>query len=136
MVRFSLPPDEFLNIGLRLGGNWSEKSLDRTCQKTKEERLGEFFFVSKETMSELFEAIQDPLLGDSCIEKPNPIDFLAGLYFLKMYPKKSGQAGFAGCAEKDGLKKAWRYVKAFQALKPQKVSTTKRQHSIYDVTLF
>jgi hypothetical protein len=127
MVRFSFPPDDFMKIGLELGGNWSEKSLGRTCDKTKKERLAEFFFVSKETMSELFEAIQDPSLGECCIAKPNPLDFLAGLYFLKMYPKKSGQAGFAGCTEKAGLEKAWKYVRAFQALKEQKVR--KKKHT-------
>ena len=76
---------------------------------------------SKETMSELFEAIQDPSLGEHRIKKPNPSDFLAGLYFLKIYPKKSGQAGFAGRTEKTGLENAWKYVRAFQALKEQKV---------------
>ena len=122
MVRFSLPPDEFMVIGLDLGGNWSKKALGRTCERTKEERLAEFFFVSKETMAELFEAIQDKSLGQFCIKKPKPIDFLAALYFLKMYPKKSGQAGFSGYTEKTGLKKAWKYVHAFQALKDKKVS--------------
>ena len=69
----------------------------------------------------MFEAIQNPELGECRIEEPQPRELLAALHFFLKYPTKIAQAAFLGTSEKPALEKAWRYVRAFQALKKEKI---------------
>jgi hypothetical protein len=120
LIEFS--KKDFLKLGIALGGNWSDEQVKRmglTC------KLGHFtdrFYADPKTMKEIFRDIQHPDLGEHCIKKPDPIDFLGAFHFLKKYPTKRTQAGFVACSDKFGLVKAWRYVRAIQALKEKKIN--------------
>jgi hypothetical protein len=120
IIRFS--SEEFFELGVRFSGRWSEETLEKTCNATKEERLTDHLYASSKTITEIYRDIQSPDLGEFQIKKPDPVDFLAAFHFLKKHPTKSRQAGFIGCTEKAALVKAWRYLRAFQKLKEKKVS--------------
>lgn len=108
---------EFCKIGLKFAGNWSDDCINALSHATTIRRMYDFFGASPKTISKLYRDVQDPVICAAPIAKPNPLDLLGGLYFLKKYPTKIAQAGFVGCCEKTGLAKAWRYVEAIQSLK-------------------
>ena len=95
-IKFS--KKDFLKLGIALAGNWSDEQVKRmglTC------KLGHFtdrFYADPKTMKEIFRDIQHPDLGEHCIKKPDPIDFLGAFHFLKKYPTKQTQAGFVACS--------------------------------------
>jgi DNA polymerase III alpha subunit len=118
VLRFS--KNEFAELGLKVGSNWSHQTIEKSSYKMN--RLKDFYFASPRTMREMFRDIQHADLGKFQINNPTPRDFLAAFYFLKKYPTKISQAAYLEVTEKYGLKKAWRYVYAIQALKEKKVS--------------
>ena len=111
----------FNELGLMLGGNWSDSTISNMSCKARTAYFVDFFYVSPRTATDVYRDIQHPDLGENQIKKPDPRAFLGGLYFLKKYPSKKAQAGFIGCSEKYGLPKAWKYVEAIQALKEKKI---------------
>ena len=104
-----------------LGGNWSDSTISNMSCKDRTAYFVDFFYVLPRTAAEVYRDIQHPDLGENQIKKPDPREFLGGLYFLKKYPSKKAQAGFIGSSEKYGLPKAWKYVEALQALKEKKI---------------
>ena len=119
MVKFS--KKDFLHLGISLGGHWSQDQVHRMSKTAKKDYFKSFYFASPLTMKEIFEDIQHPDLGQDQIAMPDPTDFMSAFYFLKQYPKKVEQGGFLGLSGKHGLAKAWKYVRAIQALKVKKI---------------
>eukprot|EP00980_Cylindrotheca_fusiformis_P026122 scaffold15422_cov39-Cylindrotheca_fusiformis.AAC.1 len=104
-----------------MGGNWSDSQIQRMSMKDKEGHFRDRFYAHPRTFREMYRDIQHPDLGERCIKKPNARDFLSAFYFLKVYPTEKSLAGFNGCSNKHGLVKAWKYLRAIQALKGKKI---------------
>lgn len=79
------------------------------------------FYASPKTLKQIFRDIQHPDLNEHRIPEPDLQQFLSTFYFLKKYPTKESQAGFAALSGKHSLLIAWKYVKAIQALKEKKI---------------
>lgn len=119
VVKFS--KSAFLALSTTLAGNWKDEKVCRMGHSAQLEIFNDRFYASPKTIKQIFRDIQHPGLGKHCIQKPDPRIFLSAFYFLKKYPTKSEQGGFAGLSGKHGLKKAWKYVFAIQALKEKKI---------------
>ena len=120
-MTISLSREEFLQLGVTLGGNWSNIQVERMSSRTRKEKFLDFFYASPKTIKQIFRDIQHQDLGENRIEKPDPCDFLGAFYFLKKYPTKQSQAGFLACSARVALPKAWQYVRAIQALKEKTI---------------
>lgn len=119
IIKFS--EKDFLQLGLTLGGHWSDEYIAAMGARAIKDHFQDRFYAHPKTITGIFHDIQHEDLGINAIITPDPIDFLGAFYFLKKYPTKLSQSGFLGCSEKYGLVKAWRYVRAIQALKEKKI---------------
>ena len=116
-----LSKEEFKILALQLAG-WPKTTIDRTCEKTNNGHMKDFCYVGPKTIVDVFEDIQDPLLGEFAIQKPNPAHLIHALYFLKKYPTSHEFAArVQDGTEKTVMSRAWRYIRAIQALKEQKI---------------
>ena len=114
------PIDDFATLGLLLAG-YSENTITKTCDATNDDRLKDFCYAGAKTFCNLYDDIQDPLLGEFQIARPNPSHLIFALYFLKKYPTAHDLASRCGGTEKTVLTRVWRYIKAIQALKDKKI---------------
>jgi hypothetical protein len=112
--------DELRLLALHLAG-FDGETIARTNRAMNDLRLKDFCYAGTATIHNLLRDIQDPALGKFCIQKPNPSHLLYALYFLKKYPTAHALAGKCNQTEKTVLDRAWRYVRAIQALKERKI---------------
>eukprot|EP00980_Cylindrotheca_fusiformis_P021719 scaffold8546_cov73-Cylindrotheca_fusiformis.AAC.2 len=85
---------QFLELGIIMGGNWSDSQIQQMSMKDKEGHFRDRFYAHPRTFREMYRDIQHPDLGERCIKKPNAWDFLSAFYFLKVYPTEKSLAGF------------------------------------------
>ena len=116
MIRY-IPKEQFEILALQLAGYNNNNRGGETSK-----RLKDFCYASTKTLEDLYRDIQNPELGEFQIKNPNPVDLIHTLYFLKKYPTAHEFSGRSGAGtEKTVLNKAWRYIRAFQALKERKI---------------
>ena len=72
----------------------------------------------------IFDDFQSTTIEAACINKPNVLHFLVGLYFLRVYQTETLMAGTFKIDEKSVQKYAQKYVLVIQALKGKKVSAS------------
>ena len=122
----------FESLALQLAG-YSPETINKTCKATNADRLSDFCYAGTKTLKELFNDIQDPLLGEFQIKKPNPSHLVHALYFLKKYPTTHELAGRCGDGtEKTVINRAWRYIRAIQALKEKKIEWIFNENSSHE----
>ena len=89
--------------------------------ETNLERFKDSYYATPKTLHDIFIDIQSPDLGEKRIKNPNSGDFLLAMRFLKKYPTKYDLSAISDTTEKTALLRVWKYVKAIQALKEEKV---------------
>lgn len=112
--------EEISMLGLSHAG-FSDEIINKSNKTTNDKRLKDFCYAGSKTISDLLKDIDDPLLGEFRIANPNPSYLIHALYFLKKYPTGHEFAGRCGGTEKTVLVRAWRYIRAIQALKEKKI---------------
>ena len=111
----------WLNLGLEIVGFCPGRQ--NICLKTKLECFRTHFGVSPETLQAIFIDMQTTKITTACIPKPDAFYFLMAFHWLKIYPTEAQCAATFKCDEKTIHGKVWKYVRAIQALKGQKVRT-------------
>ena len=119
-MRFEISEKDFFNLGLIKAGH-SFKKIQRTCMETNLKRFKDSYYATPKTLHDIFIDIQSPDLGEKRIKNPNSGDFLLAMRFLKKYPTKYDLSAISDTTEKTALLRVWKYVKAIQALKEEKV---------------
>ena len=72
---------EFLHLGLILAG-FTERTIERTNEKTNLERFRGRFYANPETCHGIFNDLQRPDIEDSYTRKPNPKCVLLALNYV------------------------------------------------------
>lgn len=109
---------QFETIGLELAG-FTRARQERTIQRTNRERFRSWYGISPQACSALFEDLQ---AAPARVAKANCRFFLMALNWLKNYRSEAELAGQFNMDEKTARKHIWMYARAFQALKPEKIS--------------
>ena len=112
---------EFESLALQLAG-FSNETIEKSSKATNANRFKDFCYAGGSTLNSIFEDIQHPNLGENRVKNPSPVDLIHALYFLKKYPTAHEFAGRCGNGtEKTVINRAWKYIRAFQALKRKKI---------------
>ena len=114
-----LSADEILQLGLDAVGFDVRRQRNAN---TNMMRFSAFFGAGPKSSFEILSDLGTTVNINARISNPNPIDFLMAMNWLKTYKTEAELAGLFKVDEKTSREKAWKYVKAIQALKHQKVS--------------
>jgi hypothetical protein len=116
----SIDPADWLRLGLESVG------FSSTRQKGHREMNVECFLAhfgaSPETCSAIFVDLQTTHIATARIAKPDILYLLMAINWLKTYPTEAQMAGIFKVDEMTVRTHVWKYVRAIQALKGQKVS--------------
>lgn len=115
----SISPADWLHLGLDLVGFRSTRQVCR--HEMNVERYMANFGASPETCSAIFLDLQTTHIPTARIDKPNVQYLLMAINWLKTYRTESQMAGTFKVDEKTVRNQVWKYVRAIQALKGQKV---------------
>jgi hypothetical protein len=115
----SISPADWLHLGLEVTGF---NSIRQACRdEMKVERFRAHFGASPETCSAIFVDLQTTHIATARIAKPDVLYLLMAINWLKTYQTESQMAGTFKVDEKTVRTHIWKYVRAIQALKGQKV---------------
>lgn len=132
MVIFHFAEDQITLLGLQLAG-FTTRTIATTNAATNEKRLKDFCYAGSKSITQILNDVQDDSLGEFKIAKPNPSHLIWALYFLKKYPTAHDFSARCGDGtEKTVLTRAWRYVRAIQALKERKIQWIFGEEDVFD----
>jgi hypothetical protein len=114
------PVDTILTLGLLQVG-FTQRRLDRTVEKTKQDRFVAAFGVSPLTVHALLHDLATTAVVAARIHNPKLLHLSMALYWLKNNMTHSTMAGIFDCDEKTVRKYVWLYVTAIQAMKQEKI---------------
>jgi hypothetical protein len=119
MAAINVLPADFLAIGLEWAGFDASRQNGR--HETNVRRFVAFYGAYPETCSAIFTDFQTTQIFAARIPKPSVLNFLMTLFFLKRYNTEDVIAGTFKVDEKTARKWVWKYIRAMQALKAEKV---------------
>ena len=123
MALVRLSEDEILLLGLESVG-FDERRQQNTCDATNMTRFYASFGAGPKSCIQILESFQKTEVAAASIKNPNITYFFMTLNWMKTYKTETEMAGLFKTDEKRARERIWKYVKAIQALKSQKVSFT------------
>lgn len=113
---------EVLVRGL-LKARFTLRRIKRAKAKTNRERFESHYGVTCTIAVRVFHDLQQTAFDDARVDgsEINLDHFLMALYFLKLYPKEAQIEALFDLSPKWARMKIWRYAKAIQALKQEKI---------------
>jgi hypothetical protein len=126
---------DWLSLGLEIVGFCPRRQ--NVCLKTKLERFRAHFGVSPETHQAIYVDLQTTEIATARIPAPDAFYFLMAFHWLKVYPTEAQSSAIFKCDDKTVRGEVWKYVRAIQALKGQKVRAERTfAEMIIDSSLF